>query len=821
MSDGEYERFEVTDYDLNNEFNTNRPRKKMSKNQMIYGMWADSDNEDEDAGRPSFSKKKPKNYTAPVNFISGGVQQAGKKKDEEEQKENDQSDDEERRQIEQAQDSSDEDMRPSFGKKTSAMIDGDIAGLRKKSQTAPVSSTLSNKGVGNWEKHTKGIGAKLLLQMGYQPGKGLGKGLQGIAAPIEAKLRKGRGAIGAYGPETKQKVADIGDKEVKQKSIRGKEEVKVSHWRKEGKEKSNVQYVYKSIEDVIEESKHGVKKQQPVYNELAKVKVIDMTGPEQRVLSGYHAICGVQKPSDQWELRKDKKFANFAVPELMHNINLIVDMCEQNIIDTDKKLQYIDNRTVHIEQEVNNLETLCIQEETTIDQLEKILAIIDSMTMSSEHKTLTLEETAKTFKQLKEQHFAEYCMYDLSSLAVSLLKPIFKDILSAWSPLEDARKPISLFQEWKSILEIEQVHSLSTISGSDPYQRIVWDALMPSFRIAASTWNCKKQAEPMLRLIEAWKPLLPTWMIANILQQEILPKLLTEVEEWNPLTDTIPIHSWVLPWVPLLGQYFTTVIYPTIRHKLSSALVNWHPSDSSARLLLLPWTNVFSRGETDAFLLHNIVPKLHNALQEYVINPQQQHLDNWNWVMEWSELLSSQTMASILNTSFFPKWLQVLSMWLNMNPNYDQVANWYQGWKSLFTENLLQEPVIKEHFRYALDMMSRSVGAGGGDSVLPPPPPPPPLSPPSGSGSSSKHGFAESVSASKAVPQGFRDLLQKSCEERGILFMPLANRYREGKPVYKCGEVQVYIDRSVIFVSVQNGPWTPKSISDTVKLAAG
>jgi Tuftelin interacting protein N terminal. len=64
-------------------------------------MWADnSDDDEEDSGRPSFSKNKPKNYTAPVNFISGGVQQAGKKKENEE-KEDDDSEDEERQQIEQ------------------------------------------------------------------------------------------------------------------------------------------------------------------------------------------------------------------------------------------------------------------------------------------------------------------------------------------------------------------------------------------------------------------------------------------------------------------------------------------------------------------------------------------------------------------------------------------------------------------------------------------------------------------------------------------------------------------------------------------------
>jgi hypothetical protein len=64
-------------------------------------------------------------------------------------------------------------------------------------------------------------------------------------------------------------------------------------------------------------------------SQLSKVKVIDMTGPQQRVLSGYHAIAGQQCPADEWELRKDKKFVNFALPELQHNLNLLMDMCEQ------------------------------------------------------------------------------------------------------------------------------------------------------------------------------------------------------------------------------------------------------------------------------------------------------------------------------------------------------------------------------------------------------------------------------------------------------------------------------------------------------------
>lgn len=39
MSDNEVEKFEITDYDLEHEF-SRRPGRRQTKEQQIYGMWA-------------------------------------------------------------------------------------------------------------------------------------------------------------------------------------------------------------------------------------------------------------------------------------------------------------------------------------------------------------------------------------------------------------------------------------------------------------------------------------------------------------------------------------------------------------------------------------------------------------------------------------------------------------------------------------------------------------------------------------------------------------------------------------------------------------
>lgn len=49
----------------------------------------------------------------------------------------------------------------------------------KPSQKGFAGGTKSFMDFGSWERHTKGIGQKLLQKMGYVPGRGLGKNAQG------------------------------------------------------------------------------------------------------------------------------------------------------------------------------------------------------------------------------------------------------------------------------------------------------------------------------------------------------------------------------------------------------------------------------------------------------------------------------------------------------------------------------------------------------------------------------------------------------------------------------------------------------------------
>ncbi|XP_022257419.1 tuftelin-interacting protein 11-like, partial [Limulus polyphemus] len=672
------EKFEITDWDIENEFNPNRVKHRQTKQQQIYGIWADEDSDDNE--RPSFRSKGKHDMTAPISFISGGVKQAG--------------------QPDVKQENSDEDSKSFLVKCV----------LRH--------FMLCYREIGDWERHTRGIGQKLLLQMGYQPGKGLGKELQGIAAPIEAKQRKGKGAIGCYGPEHKQAPIKLtsmaSDEEVEEEVKRPRQ------WKKSGGDKPKVKFNYRTLDEVTAEG--AMKNQRGDSSQLSRVKVIDMTGPEQRILSGYHQIHQQHtKPEEKEEPVDTRKGRghHFSLPELTHNLDLLVNIVEQTILNNDRELKREQDRVINLEHEEERLAKVIQEEKKHIDSLKTVLEEIERLHARTEmgcENPMTLEEVIEVFENLQENYYEEYRMYNLTDLTITIVFPLMKRYMSSWNPFKDSKYGMDVFKKWKDLLELEKGMRFNQCPAlndeMDPYHQLMWHVWMPCLRTAIFSWIVR-QCDPLIDLLENWLPLLPTWMTTNILEQMILPRLQKEVDTWDPLTDTMPIHSWIHPWLPLMGDRLEP-LYAPIRHKLANALKNWHPSDCSAKLILEPWRKVFSLGTMQAFVVTNILPKLAMVLQNFIINPHQQHLDIWQWVMAWEDLLPVASLANLLQKHFFPQWLQVLCAWLNHNPNYDEVTKWYTGWKSMFSEALLNDPVIKDQFKKALDIMNRAVSATQG-----------------------------------------------------------------------------------------------------------
>lgn len=314
--------------------------------------------------------------------------------------------------------------------------------------------------------------------MGFEPGKGLGKQLQGISTPVEAHLRKGRGAIGVYGPEKVPKIPE------KKKEEDGEEtkESKVSQWRKgDNSNKKKVRYCYKSVNQVLEDGKLKPKRKFPVSSDISRVKVIDMTGPEQRILIGYHAIAGGQKCPDEIVSISDKKSKeNFALPELQHNLNLLVDMCEQDIIQNDQRMRHLSDNVIALEAENKNLSKVVDQHGQSINTLENVLEIVDRL--MNETNELSLQEIAEAFKNLQDNYYEEYKMYELNELASSFVAPKIKDCLLSWNPLLQPKQPNKLFEEWKCILENGISNTTLQTRTMQSYDQLVWNAWMPSIR---------------------------------------------------------------------------------------------------------------------------------------------------------------------------------------------------------------------------------------------------------------------------------------------------------------------------------------------------
>lgn len=189
------------------------------------------------------------------------------------------------------------------------------------------------------------------------------------------------------------------------------------------------------------------------------------------------------------------------------------------------------------------------------------------------------------------------------------------------------------------------------------------------------------------------------------------------------------------------------------------------------------------------------------------IDPSNQILDPLKSVLKWETMLGSSAFITLLEQHFFRKWHAALFKWLETGTaDLDEVAQWYIGWKSVFSEELLSHERMRAQLNVALDMMNQ---AAAGEGVVKP-------------NVAAPQPMVEERAPTRPVEEytaTLKEMIEEFANAHGLEFMPSASgRRHEGLAVYSFGGVSVVVDaaRESIRAYIE-GEWIPVSLDQLLE----
>ncbi|RYQ88052.1 hypothetical protein Ahy_B09g095491 isoform A [Arachis hypogaea] len=532
--DQEMERFEMdNDFEegqwINGEFYYKKRKEKrtQTRDDVLYGVFAGSDDDDDDDYsskklRKDLSKKQ--DLTKPVNFISTGTFMPNQDvvDNNRDSKEhcaglgfNSSNGDRNNGSDENIDDGDDHNFLPTaFGKKIKegAMRREREREREKLEKKRGQRQSSDQDGFGNAGKfYNNGIGMKLLEKMGYRGG-GLGKNEQGIVAPIEVKMRAKNSGIGfsdareAPPPPLpvlqQQNKSTVGA--VQPAASRTKERL----WSKQSrlKKKKKEEEVYVTAEELL-----ASKQEQ---NLEVVQKVYDMRGPQVRVYTNLSDLNAEEKAKEE----------DVPMPELQHNIGLLVRLAEADIQEIDRDLRRERETALSLKKEKDKLESEAAFQKRQLDNMEEIMSVLDQVDEESTSGTLTLDFLATCFSDLHKRYADSYKLCNLSCIACSYALPLFITVFQGWDPLRNPSHGLELLvlQEFEvnpASQKLDQFFWVIKWASVIPIHIMV-DMMekffFPKWLEVLNHWLCSNpNFEEVMKWYNGWKELIPEELLAN------------------------------------------------------------------------------------------------------------------------------------------------------------------------------------------------------------------------------------------------------------------------------------------------------------------
>ncbi|PWY93385.1 G-patch domain protein [Aspergillus sclerotioniger CBS 115572] len=675
--------------------------------------------------------------------------------------------------------------------------------------------------------------ARMMAKMGYIEGQGLGSSGQGIVNPIEAQARPQGAGLGAVREKTKQarteekraaalrgeSVDDSSDEERKRRQKK-KEECKREGRSGTGTPVARAKPQFRTARE-MEKDMEGLE----VPNVLKSL--IDATGKDQKVLT---STAGLMTP--QTFVTQGEGEAWKIAQRARNDLEAFADEWK-GLTERKKYIEFEEAQVVE-QLDTNQLKA---------DQLTELVAAIGQLEIFQKEDTRAkFDELTDKLESMEMKYRNELDEYRLPETAVAAIHPLFRQAMEEWEPLRDPTYPVSNLRRLQPLLLRKTKDEHTQRQSTSPYETMLYTLWLPRVRSALlNDWDVFESA-PVTSLIVAWKELLPSFIYANVLDQLVVPKLTSGLKEWKPRSSSRRHHTsssnstrfpwWVFTWLQYLDERHTNPKQPTgllsdAKRKFRVVLDTWDLSKGLINGIEL-WRDALG-SEFDACLRNHLLPRLGRHLREdFEVNPQDQDLAPLENVLKWKDFFKPNVTGLLLVAEFFPKWHNILYIWLTNDPNYEEVAEWFTWWRSQIPSDINDLTIVDDEWNKGLQTMDLASQLGDRAAAE--------LPPPSSTTTATTAPTTEPPLTSKPLPTepprkqkileevAFKDILESWCLEQGLIMLPLREAHpQNGQPLFRItasatgkGGVVAFVQGDVVWVQNKKAKetWEPMGLED-------
>jgi tuftelin-interacting protein 11 len=694
-----------------------------------------------------------------------------------------------------------------------------------------------------WEKHTKGIGSKLLQKFGFT-GR-LGANQTGIAKAIEVYVRPANVGLG-FGdidaPKVNEENHILGNLETKKEPTKKKKKRELEEaadgqgWKRQKYQKNQTADIDEYLSMLATESS------------AKPLKIIDMRGQQIKIITDASELR-----SDDWDDDADDTPDNPPIgAELLFNLSKIFDNEKSKYTTAAKRAE--EERKLHLSLK-EDMKSYQAKKAADTRQVRRYQAMLDTLqelnslaqtisaspSLSLDGILAAMGELRLLIESLYRVDPLEFKALGFTKAVSSVLISLVETVASRSDLQQQAQWLKAIHSNWNLLVNYFSIHDESSLASDCKvsYHHAFDMAFLPYWRQFVSTlWNGSEHIEAVVAITTMLQASLLPGAFKQLLDEYVLPKLVAVVQAWSDHTG-VSLHGLLLPWLPLLKEALQPT-YPEVRRKLAHVLRTGKLSNPVLVQCLRPWTGIFDQGSMDNLLSRIVLPKLVDYIREDVIvNPANQEIEPLNHVLAWHAVLPSWQLDCLLAGELFPKLINVLITWLSQDdPDYSEVSVWYSGWKSVFPADLVEQEKLltSKALALLLDIMqSRLLSDTAGDFTTKVAPIVQTMqrnnyyalakehlemdyrerAPPSAPGNTANATATNAASSLKEV-------LELLAEQHGFIFAPKFGKSVQGKPIWEFGHSQIYFSNDIVYVMRKRSErteWTAVSLSDLIDLS--